>query len=391
LLKFVLPRIECDASARSYGRYIISPLETGYGVTIGNALRRVLLSSLSGAAVTSLRVGGVYHEFSPITNAREDMTALILNVKKLRMRYFADEPMRLTLSTKGRSEVTAADIECPPDVEIINPELHLLTLDSADAELDIEFTVERGKGYSPAEEREKLPIGQVPIDAIFAPVVKTSYSVERTRVGQVTDYDRLILEIWTDGTLRPAEALSSAAQILVRHLSPVASFTEVQPDGLEEVVPEEEGIPSQVYEIPIETLELSMRAFNCLKRAGITKVGEVLEKISRGQGKELLAIRNFGQKSLEELMEKLREKGYVRGEDDEYETSLEVLELSTRVQNTLKRAGITSVGQVLDKIDDGDAKDLLAVPGLGEQSVDEVVSRLQDRDYLPGDEETEAD
>jgi DNA-directed RNA polymerase subunit alpha len=276
LLKFVLPRIECDASTRSYGRYIIGPLETGYGVTIGNALRRVLLSSLSGAAVTSLRVGGVYHEFSPIPNAREDMTALILNVKKLRMRYFADQPVRLTLSTKGRAEVTAADIECPPDVEIMNPELHLLTLDSADSELDIEFTVERGKGYSPAEEREKLPIGQIPVDAIFAPVVKTSFSVERTRVGQVTDYDRLILEIWTDGTIRPAEALSSAAQILVRHLSPVASFTEVQPEGLEEVMPEEEGIPSQVYETPIEALELSMRAFNCLKRAGITKVGEVL-------------------------------------------------------------------------------------------------------------------
>jgi DNA-directed RNA polymerase subunit alpha len=382
LLKFVLPRIECDASSKSYGRYIISPMETGYGVTIGNALRRVLLSSLSGAAVTSLRVGGVYHEYSPIENAREDMTALILNVKKLRMRYFADQPVRLTLSTKGRAEVTAADIECPPEVEIINPELHLLTLDSANTELDVEFTVERGIGYSPAEEREKLPIGQIPVDAIFAPVVKTSFSVERTRVGQVTDYDRLILEIWTDGTIRPAEALSSAAQILVRHLSPVAAFTEVQPDGLEELIPEEEGIPSQVYETPIEALELSMRAFNCLKRAGITKVGEVLEKVSRGQDKELLAIRNFGQKSLYELMEQLREKGYLRGEEDEYDTSLEVLELSTRVENTLKRAGITNVGEVLDKIQDGDTKDLRAVPGLGDQSVEEVVSKLREHDYL---------
>jgi len=391
LLKFVLPRIECDASTKSYGRYIISPLETGYGVTIGNALRRVLLSSLSGAAVTSVRVSGVYHEYSPIPNAREDMTALILNVKKLRMRYFADQPMRLSLSTKGRAEVTAADIECPPDVEIINPELHLLTLDSSDSELDIEFTVERGKGYSPAEEREKLPIGQIPVDAIFAPVVKTSFKVERTRVGQVTDYDRLILEIWTDGTIRPAEALSSAAQILVRHLSPVASFTEVQPEGLEEMLPEEEGISSQVYETPIEALELSMRAFNCLKRAGITKVGEVLEKVSRGQGKELLAIRNFGQKSLDELMEKLREKGYLRGEEDEYETSIEVLDLSTRVENTLKRAGIASVGEVLDKIEDGDSKDLLAVPGLGEQSVEEILGQLQDRDYLEDDEDAEAE
>jgi DNA-directed RNA polymerase subunit alpha len=326
LLRFVLPKIECEASTKNYGRFIISPLETGYGVTIGNALRRVLLSSLSGAAVTSIRVGGVHHEFTDIPDAKEDMTALILNVKKLRLRFFAEEPVRLALSTRGKSEVTAADIECPPDVEIINPELHLLTLDSSDTELDVEFTVERGRGYSPAEEREKLPIGQIPVDAVFAPVLKTSLLVERTRVGQVTDYDRLILEIWTDGTVLPAEALSSAAQILVRHMSPIASFSEVQPDELEEAVPEREGIPSQVYDMPIEVLELSMRAYNCLKRAGITKVGEVLDKLSRGQAKELLAIRNFGQKSLAELLTKLQEKGYVPAEDDEDELQEDVSE-----------------------------------------------------------------
>jgi DNA-directed RNA polymerase alpha subunit len=207
----------------------------------------------------------------------------------------------------------------------------------------------------------------------------------------VTDYDRLILEIWTDGTLRPAEALSSAAQILARHLSPIAAFTEVQPEGLEELLPEEEGIPSQVYETPIEVLELSMRAFNCLKRAGITKVGEVLEKVSRGQGKELLAIRNFGQKSLDELMEKLQEKGYLRGEEDQYDTSLEVLDLSTRIENTLKRAGIASVGEVLDKIEDEDPRELLAVPGLGEKSVEEILDQLQERDYLSSDGDTEAE
>lgn len=326
MLRFVLPKIECEASTKSYGRFIIGPLETGYGVTIGNALRRVLLSSLSGAAVTSIRVGGVHHEFTDIPGAKDDMTALILNVKKLRLRFFAEEPVRLTLSTRGKSEVTAADIECPPDVEIINPELHLLTLDSSDTELDVEFTVERGRGYSPAEEREKLPIGQIPVDAIFAPVLKTSLLVDRTRVGQVTDYDRLILEIWTDGTVLPAEALSSAAQILVRHMSPLASFSEVQPEELEEAVPEREGIPSQVYDTPIEVLELSMRAYNCLKRAGITKVGEVLDKLSRGQAKELLAIRNFGQKSLAELLTKLQEKGYVPAEDDEGELQEDVSE-----------------------------------------------------------------
>ena len=212
MLKMVLPKIECEASTKNYGRYSISPLETGYGVTIGNALRRVLLASLTGAAVTSVQVAGVFHEFSPIAGAKEDMTTLILNTKKIRVRYFAENPIRMSVSTHGRTEVTAADIEAPPDVEIINPELHLLTLDSSDTDLDIEFVVERGRGYSPVEERAKQPIGQIPIDAVFSPILKTSISVEPTRVGQVTDYDRLILEIWTDGTIRPSEALSSAAR-----------------------------------------------------------------------------------------------------------------------------------------------------------------------------------
>jgi DNA-directed RNA polymerase subunit alpha len=385
LLKFVLPKIECEASTKNYGRFIISPMETGYGVTIGNALRRILLSSLSGAAVTSLRVSGVYHEFSDIPNAKEDMTALILNVKKLRLRYFAEEPVRLTLSTRGRSEVTAADIECPPDVELINPELHLLTLDSSAAELDIEFTVERGKGYSPAEERGQLPIGQIPMDAVFAPVLRTSFSVEQTRVGQVTDYDRLILEVWTDGTIRPAEALSSSAQILVRHLDPIASFSEVHPEGLEEVAAEEEGIPTRVYETPIEVLELSVRAYNCLKRAGITKLGEILDKVSKGQGKELLAIRNFGEKSLEELMAKLLEKGYLAEEGAVLGLPLETLELPTRVYNALMGGGIETVGDALEKLSVGEGEELLAVPNFGQKSLDELIERLQEKDYLPDD------
>lgn len=317
MLKMVLPKIECEATTRNYGRFSISPLETGYGVTIGNALRRVLLSSLSGAAVTSLRVAEVYHEFSAIPGAKEDMTTLILNAKRLRLRYFAEEPVRLMVSGRGKSEVTAADIEAPPEVEIINPELHLLTLDSSDTELDIEFTVERGRGYSPAEEREKLPIGQIPIDAIFSPILKASISVERTRVGQVTDYDRLLLEIWTDGTLRPAEALSSAAQLLVRHMNPVANFSEVPVEEMREPEEVRPGIPSHVYDAPIEVLELSMRAYNCLKRAGITKVGEILDRWQRGQTNELLAIRNFGQKSLQELLGKMREKGYMSPEAGE--------------------------------------------------------------------------
>ena len=284
-------------------------------VTIGNALRRVLLASLTGAAVTSVQVAGVFHEFSPIAGAKEDMTTLILNTKKIRVRYFAENPIRMSVSTHGRTEVTAADIEAPPDVEIINPELHLLTLDSSDTDLDIEFVVERGRGYSPVEERAKQPIGQIPIDAVFSPILKTSISVEPTRVGQVTDYDRLILEIWTDGTIRPSEALSSAAQILVRHLAPVAGFSEVPVEEFKEAEASKPGPSSQVYDRPIEELELSMRAYNCLKRAGITKVGEILDRWSKGQTNELLAIRNFGQKSLAELLGKMREKGYLPAED----------------------------------------------------------------------------
>jgi len=411
LIKFVLPKIECEASTKSYGLFTISPLETGYGVTIGNGLRRVLLSSLSGSAVTSLRVSGVHHEFTPIPNAKEDMTALILNVKKLRLRYYAEDPVRLMLSTRGKAVVTAADIDCPPDVEIINPELHLLTLDSSDTELDIEFIVERGRGYSPGEERIDLPIGQIPVDAIFAPVVKTSYRVERTRVGQVTDYDHLILEIWSDGTVRPAEALSTAAQILLRHLTPIASFSEVQPEEMEEAEEEQAGIPSKVYDSPIEVLELSMRAYNCLKRAGITKVGEVLEKMSRGQGKELLAIRNFGQKSFSELVDRLTEKGFVAPETEEpdtegpdteeeqagilsevYDTPIEALELSMRAYNCLKRAGIAKVGQVLEKVSRGQAEELLAIRNFGEKALDELVDKLTEKGFMTeGSEVPDAD
>lgn len=314
MFKFVLPKIECEASTKNYGRFSISPLETGYGTTIGNALRRVLLSSLSGAAVTSVRVGGVFHEFSDIPSAKEDMTTLILNVKHLRLRSSAEGAVRLQVSTRGKSEITAADIECPADVEIINPELHLLTLDSSDSELDIEFTVERGRGYSPAEEREKLPIGQIPVDAIFSPITKTSYSVQRTRVGQVTDYDRLVLEIWTDGTLRPAEALSASAQILVRHMTPIVGVSEVPAqEAAAQTEVSQPSVSRQIYDTPIENLELSVRAYNCLKRAGITRVGEILDKLAKGQS-ELLSIRNFGQKSFDELLTKLHDKGFLTDE-----------------------------------------------------------------------------
>ena len=304
----VLPKIETEASSKSYGRFIIGPLESGYGITLGNALRRVLISSLTGAAVTSIRVSGVHHEFSDIPNVREDMTALILNVKQLRFKLHQNESARLRVEIKGAGAVTAGDFEGPPHVEIINPDLYLLTADNADAELDIELVVQTGRGYSPAEERGKLPIGEIPVDAIFSPIRKANYVVERARIGQATDYDRLRMEITTDGTILPHDALSESARILVQHLSLVAGGV-TEAEILVEVE-EEGGIPNKVKEMPIEELELTVRAYNCLKRAGITQVGEILEKLKKGQD-EILAIRNFGQKSLDELMEKLEEKGYL--------------------------------------------------------------------------------
>jgi DNA-directed RNA polymerase subunit alpha len=314
LLSIVLPKIECDASSRNYGRFTIGPLESGYGITLGNALRRVLLSSLPGAAVTSIRISGVHHEFSVIPHVKEDTTALILNLKQLRLKLQGDESVRLRVEVKGEGEITAGDIVCPSQVEIVNPDLHLLTGDSGEAELDMELVVERGKGYSPAEERGKLPIGEIPVDAVFSPIRKANFVVERARVGQMTNFDRLIMEIWTDGTIEPEEALSSAAQVLVDHLSLLVGVGEMPPEEEEEA---EEGlIPIRIYETPIEELELSVRAYNCLKRAGITKVGEILEKMAEGDD-EILAIRNFGKKSLVELKERMRAKGFwpIEGEE----------------------------------------------------------------------------
>jgi DNA-directed RNA polymerase subunit alpha len=309
LLSLVLPKIESDAQARNYGRFVIGPLESGYGVTIGNALRRILISSLEGASIISVQVRGIHHEFSSMPHVREDLTSLLLNLKQVRFQFQDDQEdtARLRLEVRGEGVVTAGDIVCPPTVEVVNPESYLLTTDSAEADLEMEMTVARGRGYSPAEERGKLPVAEIPTDAIFSPIRKVSYRVERTRIGQVSNFDRLIMEIWTDGTVPPVEALSTSAQILVKHLVLVAEFGDVTVEVEPEV--EESRIPERIAETNIEDLDLSVRAFNCLKRAGITKVGEILEKLDRDED-ELLAIRNFGQKSLEELKEKLEEKDY---------------------------------------------------------------------------------
>jgi DNA-directed RNA polymerase subunit alpha len=309
----VLPhKVESDATSRNYGRFIISPLESGYGLTLGNALRRVLLSSLPGAAVTSIRVSDVHHEFSAIPGVREDMTQLILQVKQLRLKLFDVETARLRLEHRGEGLVTAADIIVPPEVEIINSDLYLFTVDAPDAHLELEFEVQSGRGYSMAEERGRLPIGELPVDAIFSPIRRVNFEVERARVGQRTNYDKLVIEIWTDGTIRPEEALSQSAQILVKHLSVMGGGAMVyEEDGaVSDTAGSESGRKPELYDKPIEELDLSVRVFNSLKRTGITTIGDVLDMLARGPD-AMLAIRNFGEKSLDELVVKLRDKGYL--------------------------------------------------------------------------------
>jgi len=254
----------------------------------------------------------VHHEFTDIPHVREDMTQIILQIKQLRVKLTGEEPVRLRLGVRGEGTVTAGDIQCPPEVEIINPDLYLFTVDSDKARLEMELTVEPGRGYSPADERGRLPIGELPVDAIFSPVRKCNYEIERARVGQMTNYDKLIMEIWTDGTLRPQEALSRAARILVQHFQLISGVTEEI--RLEEVPQAATTISQEIYETPIEQLDLSVRVFNSLKRTGITNVGEVLEMLGRGE-EAMLTIRNFGQKSLTELREKLIAKNFLKEAD----------------------------------------------------------------------------
>lgn len=308
----VLPKIETDAISQMYGRFIIGPLESGFGVTLGNALRRVLLSALPGTAVTSIRIADVPHEFTSFPGVREDVVQFTLQVKQLRLKMESQEPMRMSLQVRGEGTVTAADLQAPPEIEILNPDLYLLTADSADVNLDIEFTVEHGWGYLPSDRRGRMPIGELPLDAIFSPITRVTFDVDRARVGQMTNYDRLTLEIWSDGRIAPLDALKEAARILVTHLRLIAGLTLEEES---EPVEEGTGLPSEVYEIPIEQLDLSVRVFNSLRRTGITSVGEVLEMLALGED-TLLTIRNFGQKSLDELNERLQERGFLEGAEE---------------------------------------------------------------------------
>jgi DNA-directed RNA polymerase subunit alpha len=301
------PRIEEVRSEGNLSHFEVTPLQEGYGVTLGNALRRVLLSSLEGAAVTSIQIAGVFHEFSTIENVKEDVTQIVLNIKKLRLRSFARHALTLKLVKRGAGPVTAGDIAESADVEIINPDLVLLTLDSDSGSIEMDLTVETGMGYRPAEHTEEMPIGVVPVDAIYSPVRRVNYQVEKTRVGQMTNYDKLMLEIETDGTTTAQAALSQAADILVREFGRFADIGRPAAAGSEDspVAP-----AANLLDAPIEELDLPMRAYNSLKRNSITKIGQVLSL----SDDEFLRMRNFGQKSLDELKERLALRGFISPE-----------------------------------------------------------------------------
>ncbi|MDQ6772829.1 MAG: DNA-directed RNA polymerase subunit alpha [Candidatus Dormibacteraeota bacterium] len=310
----VSPQVRKVEGDDTYGKFEIEPLEPGFGTTLGNTLRRVLLSSLRGAAVTSIQIEGVAHEFTSVPHVKEDVTEVILNLKQLCLKSFTEEPLTITLDVRGPSEVHASDIVTPSDVEVVNPDLYICTI-ADKGHLRMELTVERGQGYVPADrnKRDGQPIGVIPIDAIFSPVTRANFLVEKTRVGQSTDYDRLNLEVWTDATITPEEAVSDAASLFTRHLQLFVTFGDsITPEDGARV--QADTGANRLNMVAIEELDLSVRAFNCLKANDITTVGQLLEK----KEDELLSLRNFGHKSLDEIKEKLVEKGFVQ--PDEMET-----------------------------------------------------------------------
>lgn len=307
MLEIEKPRIECveHSDDNTYAKFVVEPLERGYGITLGNSLRRILLSSLPGTAVTSVKIEGVLHEFATVPGVLEDVTDIILNLKNLALKGYTDELKILRLDAEGEGVVRAGDIITDADIEILNPDLKIATLDK-DARLYMEMTAERGRGYVSADKNKKpdQPIGIIPIDSIFAPIYKVNYTVEDTRVGMVTDYDKLTLEVWSNGSISPEEATSLAAKILSEHLLLFIGLTD-KLSNVEIMVEKEEEGKDKILEMTIEELDLSVRSYNCLKRAGINTVEELTLKTEE----DMIKVRNLGRKSLEEVEFKLKELG----------------------------------------------------------------------------------
>jgi len=307
----IVAKVDALHTSEDFGRFQVEPLERGFGLTLGNALRRVLLSSLAGAAVTQVKVDGIYHEFATLPGVKEDTTELILNLKQLRLKSYTDQATQLRLIASGPGIVTASDLIYPSEIEIVNPELYVASLDSADARLEMELTVEKGKGFRSSDGREPPSLGVIPVDAIFSPIRRVNYRVENTRVGERTDLDSLIIEIQTDGTISPMDALVQAASLLIEQFSVFTDLQAPRPRADRGSLATG-SIPSHILDMPIEQLDLSQRTYNCLKRSQITKVGQVMQMSED----ELLSLRNFGQKSLEELRERLRQHGLLTEESE---------------------------------------------------------------------------
>jgi DNA-directed RNA polymerase subunit alpha len=317
----------------NYGRFVSEPLEKGFGITLGNSLRRVLLGYLTGAAVTQVRIDGVQHEFTVIPNAKEDVIEFLLNVKEIRLKPLSDHGGMLTLEVQGEGRVCAVDIKPSADFEIINPELYLLTLNTPDARLRVEFDVDLGTGFRPAESSDNMPVGTIPVDAIFTPIRKVNYTVEPTHIGRETSRERLYLEVWTDGTILPVDAVSRAANIIIEQLKPFVEYVRVSQMKAEERLIRL-SIPDEKYNMPVEKLDLSVRTMNCLRRSNISTVGELI-----GKGpKELLKLRNFGQKSYQEIEERLASIGLSLTPKVEHEEEEEEPEVAGKKGKSAKQA-----------------------------------------------------
>ena len=316
MIEIEKPRIETAEikSDGTYGRFVLEPLERGYGTTLGNSLRRVLLSSLPGVAVTSIKIDGVQHEFSTIPGVKEDVTEIVLNIKGLIAKIHGEAPKSVYIEAEGECEVTAGDIKADSEVEILDPGMHIATL-SQGAKLYMEIVIDRGRGYVPSERNKQnlqSTIGVIPVDSIYTPVLKVNYTVENTRVGQITDYDKLTLEIWTDGTISAKEAVSLGAKVLNEHLNLFIDLSE-EAYNTEIMVEKDDKGKEKVLEMTIEELDLSVRSFNCLKRAGINTVEDLINKSED----DMMKVRNLGRKSLEEVVEKLKNLGFNLNHSDE--------------------------------------------------------------------------
>ncbi|MCS1352583.1 DNA-directed RNA polymerase subunit alpha [Mechercharimyces sp. CAU 1602] len=314
MIEIEKPKVETVelSDDNKYGKFVVEPLERGYGTTLGNSLRRILLSSLPGAAVTSIQIDGVLHEFSTVPGVVEDTTQIILNLKQLALRIHSEEEKVLEIDIEGGGLVTAGDIRADSDVEILNPDLHIATL-AEGGRFHVRLTADRGRGYVPADgnKKEEQSIGVIPIDSLYSPIERVNYKVENTRVGQVTNYDKLTMEVWTDGSIRPDEAVSLGSKIMTEHLMLFVGLTE-EAQGAEIMVEKEEDKKEKVMEMTIEELDLSVRSYNCLKRAGINTVHELTQKSED----DMMKVRNLGRKSLEEVQEKLEGLGLGLREED---------------------------------------------------------------------------